>query len=129
MFKDELLIRKERRNYRKRRHKTSVTRGGLTPSGVSSTGASIPLTSSARGMGCFSDVPSASSEDEIESAVVASHSDVDEAESDVEKQGPFAFRRKLHCNYLAVSFHLCKIAFQDKFRTILTRTLMHPHRL
>lgn len=45
-----------------------------------------------------------SSEDEVESAVVASHSEADEAESDVEKQGPFTFRRKLHCNYLAVSF-------------------------
>lgn len=56
------------------------------------------------GLHCFSDQASASSEDEAESVVAASHSEADEAESDVEKQGPFAFRRKLHCSYLAVSF-------------------------
>lgn len=106
IFKDELLIRKERRNYRKRRHKTSTTRGGLTSVGVPAPTASTisaSVASSTRGMSCFSDGPSASSEDEVESAVVASHSDADEAESDIEKQGPFTFRRKLHCNYLAVS--------------------------
>lgn len=51
----------------------------------------------------FSDVASASSEDEVEGTVAVTHSDVDDAESDWEKQGPFAFRRKLHCEYLAVS--------------------------
>lgn len=100
-----MLIRKERRNYRKRRHKNSATRGGLAPSGVStSTAASLSVASTARGLSCFSDAPSVSSEDEVESAVLASHSEADEAESDVEKQGPFTFRRKLHCSYLAVSF-------------------------
>lgn len=60
------------------------------------------LTSCTRGPNCFSDAPSMSSEDEIESAVPASPSDMDETESDFEKQGPFAFRRKQDCNYLAV---------------------------
>ncbi|XP_057380415.1 enhancer of polycomb homolog 1-like [Daphnia carinata] len=103
-FKDELLIRKERRNYRKRRHKNSTTRGGLATAGVPTPTASTvsaSVASSVRGMSCFSDGPSASSEDEAETAAVASQSEADEAESDIEKQGPFTFRRKLHCNYLA----------------------------
>lgn len=64
------------------------------------------------GLHCFSDQASASSEDEAESVVAASHSEADEAESDVEKQGPFAFRRKLHCSYLAVSFPQCHPFFE-----------------
>lgn len=76
----------------------------MSSTGVSaSAAAAISVASSTRGLSCFSDAPSASSEDEVESAVVASHSEADEAESDAEKQGPFTFRRKLHCNYLAVS--------------------------
>lgn len=129
---DELLIRKERRNYRKRRHKATVTRGGLVSSGgapnhpsssssaagapmaassaaSAAVGASASASLSARGLpagACLSDAPSVgSSEDEGGSAVAASQSDADEAESDAEKQGPFAFRRKMHCNYLAVSFY------------------------
>lgn len=96
------MIRKERRNYRKRRHKTAAGRGGLSTSGAATLSSAV--TSAARGVSCFSDPASASSEDEAESVMVASHSEADEAESDIEKQGPFAFRRKLHCSYLAVSF-------------------------
>jgi hypothetical protein len=118
---DELLIRKERRNYRKRRHKAgTVGRGGLVTSGPTAaispspaTGATSAAAAAAataaslasRGLpSCLSDAQSVgSSEDEAGSAVAASQSDAEEAESDLEKQGPFAFRRKLHCNYLAVS--------------------------
>jgi len=136
-YKDELSKRKERRNYRKRRHK-STGRGGVTGPGASAPLSSSVSSSHARGSGaghgreggghgrdggggreggrevgggggsggggltCFSDQASAgSSEDEAESVVAASHSEADEAESDIEKQGPFAFRRKLHCSYLA----------------------------
>lgn len=99
-----MLIRKERRNYRKRRHKPSTSRGVLSSAGLPITaGTHIPIQSSNRGLSCFSDVPSASSEDEVESAVIASQSDADDVESDVEKQGPFSFRRKLHCSYIAVN--------------------------
>ena len=109
-----MLIRKERRNYRKRRHKTSTTRGGLTSIGVPAPTASTISTSvasSTRGISCFSDGPSGSSEDEVEGVIVASHSDADEVESDIEKQGPFTFRRKLHCNYLAVSIVVSIVIF------------------
>ena len=51
----------------------------------------------------MSDAQSASSEEEIEGTMGASQSDVDDMESELDKQGPFGFRRKLHCNYLAVS--------------------------
>ena len=94
------MIRKERRNYRKGRHKASSRNGGVQSgmNNVSSTAAATVASSSH-----FSDVPSASSEEEVEGTVAISQSDVDDAESDREKQGPFAFRRKLHCEYLAVS--------------------------
>jgi hypothetical protein len=58
---------------------------------------------SSRGFNCLSDAQSVSSGEEIESTMGASQSDVDDLESELEKQGPFTFRRKRHCNYLAVS--------------------------
>ena len=155
IFQDELSKRKERRNYRKRRHK-STGRGGVTGPGASAPLSSSVSSSHARGSGaghgreggghgrdggggreggrevgggggsggggltCFSDQASAgSSEDEAESVVAASHSEADEAESDIEKQGPFAFRRKLHCSYLAVS--LFSKYFQRKTHSIHLR--------
>lgn len=130
LYKDELLIRKERRNYRKRRHKNSTTRGGLTAIGVPTPTASTvsaSVASSVRGMSCFSDGPSASSEDEAESAVVASQSEADEAESDIEKQGPFTFRRKLHCNYLAVSSQ--RFVGSERRRALAEKLLIVSYKL
>ena len=99
--KDDL--RKERRNYRKRRIKSS-TRGGLLSPGLSTLPSGTPTSASSRGLNWNSDAQSLSSEDEIEGAIGASQSDGDDLESEQEKQqGKFSFRRKLHCNYHAVS--------------------------
>ena len=123
-----MIIRKQRRaDYRKRRHKkeeaaANVARprsaaatsavsgigggGGVLSSAAALAGnlSSLATSVASRGLSCLSDAPSLSSEDEAGSALAASQSDAEDVESDAEKQGPFAFRRKQHCNYLAVSW-------------------------
>ncbi|XP_067004154.1 enhancer of polycomb homolog 1 [Anabrus simplex] len=96
--KDEVAPRKEKRQYKKRKHKASV---GATTVGshghhggrgsTAHPGSSLDLLGYGSG-----EIPS--SEEEVESAVATQASEEDEADS---VDGLFAFRRKKFCNYHA----------------------------
>lgn len=114
-FQDELQIRKERRNYRKRKHKNSTLRPGqLSPGTTTGQQSVASISASSRSGKCFADALSLSSEEEAEAVALTPSSDIEEVETDVDRHGPFTFRRKLHCNYLAVSerFSIWYVGFE-----------------
>ena len=104
VIQDELQIRKERRNYRKRKHKNSTLRPGQLSPGATVPGQPSAALSTARSGKCYADALSISSEEEVDGVALTPSSDVEEVEPDVDRLGPFTFRRKPHCNYLAVIF-------------------------
>lgn len=84
ILKDEVICRKERRQYKKRKHKAGASRGGVIPDlvGVSLLGA---------GGGLSSD------DDAVIQRTSAAPQSPDPPDAD--DDGPFAFRRNKHCTY------------------------------
>ncbi|XP_046404617.1 enhancer of polycomb homolog 1 [Ischnura elegans] len=94
--KEESMPRKEKRQYKKRKHKSGV--GSARVSGL---GMSQLMGSDASGVYGAGDTLSSEEEDRVggHSPGAASPSDQDD-ETDT-SEGPFVFRRKKHCNYHA----------------------------
>ncbi|PNF43005.1 Enhancer of polycomb-like protein 1 [Cryptotermes secundus] len=101
--KDEVVPRKEKRQYKKRKHKTGTGTVGIGShghghhhSGRSSAGSGIEFL----GYNCTPGGELLSSEDEGD-AVLSGQSPQSEDEEPDPNEGPFTFRRKKYCNYHA----------------------------
>jgi len=103
---DEVVPRKEKRQYKKRKHKTGVGALGISShghghhhSGRGSAGSGSELL----GYNCTVGGELLSSEDEGD-VVLSGQSPQSEDEEPDPSEGPFTFRRKKYCNYHAVSY-------------------------
>lgn len=102
---DEVVPRKEKRQYKRRKHKTGVGAVGIGShghghhhSGCGSTGSGTELL----GYNCSAGGELLSSEDEGD-VVLSGQSPQSEDEEPDPSEGPFTFKRKKYCNYHAVS--------------------------
>lgn len=100
---DEVVPRKEKRQYKRRKHKTGVGAVGIGShghrhSGCGSMGSGTELL----GYNCTAGGELLSSEDEGD-VILSGQSPQSEDEEPDPSEGPFTFRRKKYCNYHAVS--------------------------
>ncbi|XP_021926420.1 enhancer of polycomb homolog 1 isoform X2 [Zootermopsis nevadensis] len=99
--KDEVVPRKEKRQYKRRKHKTGVGAVGIGShghrhSGCGSMGSGTELL----GYNCTAGGELLSSEDEGD-VILSGQSPQSEDEEPDPSEGPFTFRRKKYCNYHA----------------------------
>ena len=111
---DEVVPRKEKRQYKKRKHKTG---SGVGAHGHGHLHGRVPAGSDLLGYNCAPGGELLSSEDEGDVALSAQSPQSDDEEPDP-NEGMFTFRRKKYCNYHAVSMNIVKFLY-DKHNNVL----------
>jgi enhancer of polycomb-like protein len=103
---DEVVPRKEKRQYKKRKHKTGVGAVGIGSHGHGHHHSGRGAAGSGSELLGYNSVGGEllSSEDEGD-VVLSGQSPQSEDEEPDPNEGPFTFRRKKYCNYHAVSYN------------------------